>query len=130
MGPAPVPNVKLDRGNEQGKSTKTHLCVHGLCEGLFSKFLPRFIKLSQRKSYICFKGDYMIKCQLITFLKLSLCFTFFPLVAPGWVINKPNGPICLPPKLIFFVSSLWVLCLANSYQWSPGTMPSSLVLAF
>lgn len=51
----PVPNVELDRGMSKERLKETHLCGHGLCEGLFSKFLPRLIKLSQRKNRISFQ---------------------------------------------------------------------------
>lgn len=51
----PVPSVKLDRGMSKERLEEIHLCYHELCEGLFSKFLPRLIKINQRKNRITFQ---------------------------------------------------------------------------
>lgn len=55
LGYWPVSSAKLDGGMSKERLEETHLCGHDLCEGLFCKFLPRLIKLSQRKSRISFQ---------------------------------------------------------------------------
>lgn len=83
------------------ESLEKLMCVAMVSGRGFLQISPSLIKLNQRKSSICFQGDPVIRCQLITCLKLSLASTLLPWVVPAWSLLglHPSGPICLSQKL-------------------------------